>query len=365
MLDDIGAWGWEEAPPRRLVFAADVPRLGQPLPRALPPDADDAIMSAVAGLDDGFARIGLTVLRGAGLRVGELLDLEIGSIIDYGPAGTWLRVPLGKLATERMVPLDAATLAALDEWARQRGAHRPVPHPLTGELTDFLFTARGCRLGATRLRNGLAGFARSMPSLHQLLPDYACIHQPAGLTSITDVTLPELDTAMVADATRFYAALRDAETRRPASLEDTYPIIGVRQSTATTARLTAGTAELITSYHDEDLYGDATVPVVATCRADVPLDSNTLRRVPDKHGNLQRNTAALDEVEGILTAAHITIKAARPISLQVDAPELALRGENVTVHVTPSEPDRHALLLTLTSETGRLIDASCAPPPAP
>ena len=161
MLDDIAAWGWADAPSRRLVFAADVPRLDQPLPRALPPDIDAAIMTAVAGLDDGFARIGLTVLRGAGLRAGELLDLEIGSIIDYGAAGTWLKVPLGKLATERMVPLDATTLAALDEWARQRGTHRPIPHPRTGALTDFLFTARGRRLGATRLRNGLLAAAEA------------------------------------------------------------------------------------------------------------------------------------------------------------------------------------------------------------
>jgi len=161
MLDDITAWRWAEAPARRLVFAADVPKLDQPLPRALPPDIDQALMSAVAGLDDDFARIGLTVLRGAGLRVGELLDLEIGSIVDYGPAGTWLRVPLGKLATERMVPLDAATLAVLDEWASRRGAHRPVPHPRTGTLTDFLFTARGRRLGATRLRNGLLAAAQT------------------------------------------------------------------------------------------------------------------------------------------------------------------------------------------------------------
>lgn len=161
MLDDIAAWGWADAPPRRLVFAADVPRLDQPLPRALPPDVDAAIMNAVAGLDDPFARIGLTVLRGAGLRVGELLDLEVGSIIDYGPTGTWLKVPLGKLATERMVPLDAATLAALDEWAKNRGTHRPIPHPRTRVLTDFLFTAHGRRLGATRLRNGLLAAAEA------------------------------------------------------------------------------------------------------------------------------------------------------------------------------------------------------------
>ncbi|MFI0425277.1 tyrosine-type recombinase/integrase [Spongiactinospora sp. 9N601] len=159
MLDDLAAWGWAEAPPRRLIFAADIPKLDQPLPRALPPDIDAALMNAVARLDDDFARLALPVLRGAGLRVGELLDLEIGSIIDYGPTGTWLKVPLGKLATERMVPLDADALAALDEWTTLRGVHRPLPHPRTGTPTDFLFTLHGRRLGATRLRNGLLAAA--------------------------------------------------------------------------------------------------------------------------------------------------------------------------------------------------------------
>lgn len=112
LLDDIIAWGWDQAPARRLVFAADVPKLDQPLPRALTPDIDATILNEVARLDDSFARIGLTILRGTGLRVGELLDLKLESVIDYGPAGTWLKVPLGKLATERMVPLSAAALAA-------------------------------------------------------------------------------------------------------------------------------------------------------------------------------------------------------------------------------------------------------------
>ena len=106
-------------------------------------------MAAVANLDDPFARAGLQVLRGTGLRVGELLDLEVNAVIDYGPSGTWLRVPLGKLATERSVPLDGPTLAVLDQWAHQRGAHRPIPHPRTGKPTDFLFTEHGRRLGPT------------------------------------------------------------------------------------------------------------------------------------------------------------------------------------------------------------------------
>ena len=99
------------------------------------------------------------------------------------------------------------------------------------------------------------------------------------------------------------------------------------------------------------------MPIVAACRADVPMDSNTLRRVPDKHGNLQRNTAALDEVEGILTASPIIVKAARPVALRVDAPDFALAGEDITIQVTPAEPTRQAIRLTVTSETGTLIEA--------
>lgn len=154
-LDDISAWGWAERPARQLLFTADVPRLPRPLPRALAPGDDAKLMAAVAALDDPFARCGLTLLRGAGLRLGELLDLELGSVVDYGPAGSWLKVPLGKLGTERSVPLDPDTLAALDLWAEHRGQQRARPHPRTGRLTDFMFSERGQRLGPWRIRSGL------------------------------------------------------------------------------------------------------------------------------------------------------------------------------------------------------------------
>ncbi|RHW24507.1 integrase [Nocardioides immobilis] len=193
LLEDIAAWGWAEAPAGRLVFAADVPKLDRLLPRALAPDVDARLMAAVADLPDRFARTGLQVLRGSGLRVGELLDLEIDAVIDYGPAGTWLRVPLGKLATERSVPLDEETLAALDQWAHHRGVHRPIPHPRTGRPTDFLFTEHGRRLGATRLRNGLLAAAAEAGlcgpeggpltiTPHQLRHTYATALANAGMS---------------------------------------------------------------------------------------------------------------------------------------------------------------------------------------
>jgi integrase len=154
-LDDLALWGWAERPARQLLFASDVPRLPRPLPRSLSPDHDRALMAAVDQLGDPFACCGLLVLRGAGLRLGELLDLELDSVVDYGPAGSWLRVPLGKLGTERSVPLDPDTLAALDAWAAHRGPQRALPHPRGGRPTDFLFCEHGRQLRPWRIRKGL------------------------------------------------------------------------------------------------------------------------------------------------------------------------------------------------------------------
>jgi len=155
LLDDITLWGWAERPERRLVFATDVPRLPRPLPRGLAPDVDAALQHEVARLDDVFARVGITLLRRAGLRLGELLDLELNCVIDYGPTGTWLRVPLGKLGTERSVPLDADTIATLDSWVTQRGPQRPHPNSRTDSPCDYLFAERGQRLRGWRIRKGL------------------------------------------------------------------------------------------------------------------------------------------------------------------------------------------------------------------
>jgi integrase len=154
-LDDITLWGWAERPRRRLVFAADIPRLPRPLPRALSPDVDAALMTAAAALEDRFARCAILLLRRAGLRIGECLDLELSCIVDYGPTGTWLRVPLGKLGTERSVPLDGETVTALDAWIAERGPQRAHVQPKTKKAVDYLFAEHGRRLGPWRVRRGL------------------------------------------------------------------------------------------------------------------------------------------------------------------------------------------------------------------
>ena len=162
---------------------------------------------------------------------------------------------------------------------------------------------------------------------------------------------------MVTDAMRFHTTLRDAETQRPASLTATHAIIGIQQTTATTVRLASGQVQLIDTYQGQDLAGDSTVPIVGACRSDVRMDSNTLRRVPDKHGNLQRNPAALNEVEGILTAAPSSSRQPNPSACAWTFQNSPSPGEDITVHVTPTDHIRQAVRVTITTETGTLAEA--------
>ena len=97
------------------------------------------------------------------------------------------------------------------------------------------------------------------------------------------------------------------------------------------------------------------------------MDSNTLRRVPDKHGNLQRNPAALDEVEGILTARPIIVKAAKPIALRVDAPGIRPHRRSHHRAVTPAEhyPARRPRHVIAAKPEPSPRHASSAQPPEP
>jgi integrase len=155
-IDDLIFWEWPDHPPRPLVHSSDLPKLLHHVPRALTPTVDTALMAAVARLDDMAARCAILILRGTGMRIGELLELELDCLLDFSGRGTWLRVPIGKLGTERTVPLDEETLAAFDEWMAHRGCQRAVPHPRTGRPADLLFLIRGRKMGEGRVRKGLA-----------------------------------------------------------------------------------------------------------------------------------------------------------------------------------------------------------------
>lgn len=185
-LAEITEWGWAQAPPRRLVFGSDLPRLPRPLPRYLPVDADRRLTSALAASPNRLAADALLLARACGLRIGELLDLELDAVHEVPEHGWWLKVPLGKLDTERMVPLDTETVALVDRIAATRSAGRPMPHPRDGRPAQFLFTHHGRRLGQNALRLELqraaaeAGLAHVTP--HQLRHTYATALVNAGVS---------------------------------------------------------------------------------------------------------------------------------------------------------------------------------------
>lgn len=154
-LNDIPQWGWPEAPPRRLIFPRDTPRRPKPLPRYLPAEADRRLAGALAASTETLAANALLLARATGLRIGELLDLELDCVHEVPGQGAWLKVPLGKLKTERMVPLDDHALAIIDRIADARSPGRPLPHPRDGRLVEFLLTHHGRRLTEYAVRGTL------------------------------------------------------------------------------------------------------------------------------------------------------------------------------------------------------------------
>jgi integrase len=186
-LTDITEWGWPEAPPRKLVFRDDNPKLPQPLPRYLPVDIDRRLTEVLARQPGNpLAAAALRLQRACGLRIGELLDLELDCVHEVREHGNWLKIPLGKLDTEQMVPIDSEILDLVDHITDLRSHGRPMPHPRYRRPAQFLFTHHGRRLSQNAVRAELdraahaAGLDHITP--HQLRHTYATALVNAGVS---------------------------------------------------------------------------------------------------------------------------------------------------------------------------------------
>ena len=135
------------------------PKAAKPLPKALPvdqamaladhhPDADDAGDPRLAARDHCIVEL----LYGCGLRVGELIGLDVGAGAE---AAGWIDAAegsahvLGKGSKRRSVPVGAAALKALARWLEVR-AELAAP----GERALFV-SRRGTRLTPSQLRSRL------------------------------------------------------------------------------------------------------------------------------------------------------------------------------------------------------------------
>ncbi len=190
LLDDLAANGHSIQPD--LIRREDFPPLPQYLPRPLPPHDDWLVQQELRRTDDLPANA-LLLTRATGIRIGECIDLALDCLRQLGPDQWALHVPLGKLHTERLVPLDTegrrildrllalralappARLAKSEGWLLPRlGGHYALYQTLFWALADAAKRA-GCSCPVTphRLRHTFASemvrLGVSLPALMQLL----------------------------------------------------------------------------------------------------------------------------------------------------------------------------------------------------
>jgi site-specific recombinase XerD len=159
-FERIIEWGYLDAPARNPVFAGDMPIRDRPLPRFLD-DADAAaLLAAARALPDLFDRVCVEVLARTGLRKGEFLGLTLDAVVQIGD-GQWLRTPVGKLHTDRYIPLHPRVKDLLAEWRTHRGEQ---------SKSALLFIDRGRPVPQTRVDRAVhkaaAGLGHTTP--HQM-----------------------------------------------------------------------------------------------------------------------------------------------------------------------------------------------------
>jgi integrase len=200
-------WLWERGilaqSGRDMVVPSDLPKKPDYLPRPLPPDADKVLQERLKA-DESPTALGLLLMRRTGLRLGELRRLERNCVReDHGGQGH-LKVPLGKLHNERLVPLDKEALSAIaalraqapddSPWLIAGARGRPIASATYAkalanaaagiELSERLTSHRLRHTFATSLMSGGMG----LPGIMKLLGhrDY---RMTLRYTAITDETV--------------------------------------------------------------------------------------------------------------------------------------------------------------------------------
>jgi site-specific recombinase XerD len=104
LLEDLARQG-HPLPPG-LISREDFPVRPQYLPRPLSPEDDQRLQAELRRADDLYSNA-LLLTRVTGIRIGECIHLPLDCLRHVGPEQWALHVPLGKLHTERLVPLDS------------------------------------------------------------------------------------------------------------------------------------------------------------------------------------------------------------------------------------------------------------------
>ncbi len=156
----------------------DKPKLPTYLPRPLSPDVDRRLQQRLAESKSKY-RQGLLLMRRTGLRIGELIALPYDCTRSDLEGHTYLKVPLGKMNNERLVPIDSDTAGLIEQLqARGRPNRKWLLESRPGRQTEY-------RHYRTHLRRLHKQLALTEPLLsHRLRHTYATTLLNGGMSLV-------------------------------------------------------------------------------------------------------------------------------------------------------------------------------------
>ena len=155
LLDDLAIQGHPLRP--GLIIREDFPVRPEYLPRPLSPEDDERLQEELRRADTLYSNA-LLLTRVTGIRIGECIHLPLDCQRHLGPEQWALHVPLGKLHTERLVPLDSEGLRRLARILESRAQASPAR---LRKSEGFLLPRIGGRFALFQtLRVALADFAK-------------------------------------------------------------------------------------------------------------------------------------------------------------------------------------------------------------
>lgn len=162
MLEEL-AWTQQLPALAHLLGRDDVPHKEHHLPRPLTPEQDQLIQRELQRRNDLLSNA-LLLLRHTGMRIGECVDLSVDCLRPLGTNQWAIHVPLGKLKTERWVPVDSMVCQLVE---RIRSL-RPPTAPTTGPL--LLFRPRGRKMLVRRIRAALQDVVAAVGISARIVP---------------------------------------------------------------------------------------------------------------------------------------------------------------------------------------------------
>jgi integrase len=119
-FDRLVEWDVPDAPKKAPIYAGDIPKADEPLPRFLDDPTYAKFMATLAKDTNLRRRVIVELLARTGMRAGEVGGLRDDSVFRLGTEH-WLRIPVGKLHNDRTVPLHPVLVKLIDDYQKRRG----------------------------------------------------------------------------------------------------------------------------------------------------------------------------------------------------------------------------------------------------